>query len=84
MRYKTMKDLAEGFRRGELKGYVLWLDNDCFGLRYDGPVPEGQDSFDYPDERTDEAQGWYRGKGYAQFDLVLELLEVVGVPTEMV
>ena len=83
-KYETLTDLAAAFKRGELAGYTLWLDNDCTGLRYTGPVPDGlseDEGYAYRDRKTDEAREWYRGNGYGDLG---EACDAAGIPNEWV
>jgi len=77
-KYKTLKEPAQAFAEGELKGYYLMVDNDCAFLRYNGAIADGEDESSFRDEKNDEARQWYEGRGYA--DLV-NALEAAGIPS---
>lgn len=73
-KYKTYEELFAAFRRGELKDYVLRMDNDNCTLHYTG------DDMD-EDEAFDHCTMLFRGNG--QFDTV-EMLRAAGIPCDSV
>lgn len=73
-KYKTYAELFAAFRNGELKDYVLQMDNDNCILAYIG---EDMDE----DEAYEHCQGLFWGNG--QFDTV-EMLVAAGIPCESV
>lgn len=83
-KYASLKALAAAFKAGELNGYELWLDNDCSGLHYVGPIPDGvtgaaADAF--MDQKNDECRGWYKGHGYSDLS---DACTAAGIPNSWV
>ncbi len=84
MKYNNLVELAEAFKRGDLIGFVLMLDNDDSFLRYTGPVPEGLNNDEaeiYRDRKTDEASDLFRGHGYEDLG---DACKAAGIPSEWV
>ena len=72
--YKTYDELFAAFRAGELKDYVLRMDNDNCRLDYIGDSME-------EDEAYEHCTSLFWGNG--QFDTV-EMLKAAGIPCESV
>lgn len=72
--YKTYEELFAAFRNGELKEYVLVLDNDNCSLRYIGKDMNEEDAYAH-------CEPLFRGEG--AFDFV-EMLQAAGIPCESV
>ena len=73
-KYPTYKELFEAFRRGELKDYVLRMDNDYCCLSYIGSEMD-------EDEASEHCADLFRGGGYVD---VVEMLVAAGIPCESV
>lgn len=83
-KYKTVKELAEAFKTGELDRdrYVLILDNDHSFMDDRAPRPEGITDEEWQDEENKRwkfCQDLFEGNG--QYDLQ-EALEAAGIPCE--
>jgi hypothetical protein len=84
MKYRNLIELAEAFKKGELTGFVLMLDNDDSFLRYIGPVPQGVSDVEaetFRDRKTDEADNIFRGHGYSDLE---DACKAAGIPSEWV
>lgn len=82
MKYKSLSELAQGFKNGELKDYVLILDNDWTGLRYSAKKPDDMSEEDWDihcDTMSDAASNLYRGNGYSDLG---EAMAAAGIPYE--
>ena len=82
-KYKNIKELAEAFKLGELKGWVLMVDNDNTYLRWVGEQP------DY--HKTPDAAEEFQEKNYDEAaelcdspDVYIlgQALEAAGIPNE--
>lgn len=87
-KYKTLVELAEAFRTGELSKdhYVLVLDNDCSFLRYIGPRPDGIEEGgaaedEWEDERYEHCKTLFAGNGYSDLE---DACTAAGIPCEWV
>ena len=81
-KYPTYKALAEAFRKGELKDYVLVLDNDTCYLSFRGKKPAGMSDEAWQiegEKRYEECQEWFHGDGYGDLE---PLCEAAGIPAE--
>lgn len=80
-KYKTLSDLANAFKTGELlkTEWVLVLDNDDSFLRFIGDPQNCEDEDLYRDRMTDHADELYRGNGCADLQ---EACEAAGIPSE--
>ena len=78
-KYKNIQELAEAFRAGDLKDWILMVDNDSTSLCYIGPYPEGVDDEDYESEKYDEGQLlWDSPEVY----ILDQALTAAGIPNE--
>ena len=82
-KYKNIQELAEGFRSGELKDWVLMVDNDNTYLRWTGDRP---DYDKYPDaneefmeQKDDEAHTLWDSPDCYILD---QALTAAGIPNE--
>jgi hypothetical protein len=84
-KYKNIKELAEAFKLGELKGWTLMVDNDSTHLGWRGDWPkhikeDTDEAADFEDEKYDEGQELWDG---SQKPYILdEALEAAGIPNE--
>ena len=82
-KYKNIKELAEGFKSGELKDWVLMVDNDSTHLRWIGSGPdhikdpEGCEEFEY--QKDDEAKALWDSPDVYILD---QALLASGIPNE--
>ena len=83
-KYKNIKELAEAFESGELKDWVLMVDNDSTHLQFRGKRPEHiKDDTDESDEFEDEK--YEEGKklwGSPDVYILDQALEAAGIPNE--
>jgi hypothetical protein len=79
-KYKTLKELSDAFKAGELKDWKLMLDNDCTHLTYFGPAPSGVDSEDFEEEMYDKGKELYNGNDDVY--ILDQALTLAGIPNE--
>lgn len=82
-KYKNLKELADAFKTGVLKGWVLMLDNDSSHLNWQGALPKGvepdkQNSEDFEEEKYEEGQQLYDGSGDTY--ILDQALDIAGIP----
>ncbi len=82
-KYKNLKELSEAFKAGELKDWVLMLDNDKTNLQYHGPLPEGvetdsDESEEFEEKKYDEAEELYDGSEDTY--ILDQALTLAGIP----
>lgn len=83
-KYSNLIELAEGFRNGDLEGYILVLDNDSSFLQWvgDNPHEEGTDKHDrYQDKMTEKGEKLFLGNGYRDLG---DACTAAGIPNEWV
>ncbi len=78
-KYKNIQELANAFKAGELKGWVLMVDNDSTHLRWPGTSPEGMDPDDFEDEKYDEGKALWDSPDVYILD---QALTAAGIPNE--
>lgn len=85
-KYKSLIQLAEAFRSGELnkEHYTLILDNDGSWLDYTGPLPDGIEAGSmaaevWRDEMCAKARKLFSGNGYSDID---DACTAAGIPCE--
>lgn len=83
-KYKNIKELANGFKSGELDGWVLMVDNDSTHLHWIGDRPEhikdGTDEAeDFDDEKYDEGKKLWDSPDIYILD---QALSAAGIPNE--
>jgi len=82
-KYKNIKELAEGFKFGELKDWVLMVDNDNTYLRWIGvrpdyeKYPKGNEEF--MDMKNEEARTLWDSPDVYILD---QALSAAGIPNE--
>lgn len=89
MKYKTIKELADAFKSGEMNKdkYVVQMDNDesFLGVSWEWADKEAErlskDGDHIHDSAQDEADGLWRGNGPAD---IIEAFEALGIPCESV
>lgn len=81
-KYKTLKDLANGFKNGELDGWVLSLDNDNTSLSWRGGNPDDIDPDDFDEQKYDEGRSLY--DGHDDTYILPQALDLAGIPNEEV
>lgn len=83
-KYKNIQELAEGFRSGELKDWILMVDNDSAHLRWIGESPDYDEDSDaseeFQDQKYDEGKELWDSSGVCFLDQAL--LTVAGIPNE--
>ena len=82
-KYKNLKELAEAFKTGKLKGWFLELDNDSTSLSWDGGYPDGVDprsdeGADFENQKYEEGQQLYDGSEDTY--ILDQALDIVGIP----
>ena len=82
-KYKNFKELAEAFKAGDLKGWVLVLDNDSTSLSWRGGMPDGIE----PDTDAGKAYGYQKyDESHELYDgsedtyILPQLFDMVGIP----
>ena len=86
-KYKNLKELAEAFKAGKLKGWVLSLDNDKTSLSWlggypDGIEPDSDEGADFEEKKYDEGQELYDGSDDTY--ILPQVLDLAGIPNEEV
>lgn len=74
-KYNSVQEVSDAFRNGELKGYILVVDNDSSYLRYQGLEGESDEYI----EMKDNEETLYVGEG--QND-IYDALRSAGIPNE--
>lgn len=81
-KYKNIQELAEAFKAGKLKGWVLMVDNDGTHLSWMGGNPYVQDTDDarnFEDDKYDEGKVlWDSPEVY----ILDQALTAAGIPNE--
>ena len=82
-KYKNIKELAEGFKSGELKDWVLVVDNDSTCLDWRGERPDYEKfpkaSEEFMDKKYDEGRElWDSSESY----ILDQALSAAGIPNE--
>ena len=82
-KYKNIQELADGFVNGELKDWVLMVDNDSTYLRWIGDSPN-YDKFpkaseEFEDQKNDEARTLWDSPDVYILD---QALSAAGIPNE--
>lgn len=81
-KYKNIGELAEAFRCGLLKGWVLMVDNDSTHLSWTGGIPPTQDADearDFEDDKYEEGKAlWDSPDIY----ILGQALAAAGIPNE--
>lgn len=81
-KYKNIQELADAFKAGELKSWVLMVDNDSTSLRWTGGNPFEQDTDeagDFEDTKCDEGSSlWDSPEVY----ILDQALTAAGIPNE--
>jgi hypothetical protein len=75
-KYKNIKELAQGFKSGELKDWVLIVDNDSTYLRWIGDGPESEE---FEDQKSAEGRTLW---GSPDFYILDQALTAAGIPNE--
>ena len=81
-KYKNIQELADAFKAGELKDWVLSVDNDNTSLSWRGVNPHPQDtdaSEEFEEEKYDEAQKLWDSPDVYILD---QALSAAGIPNE--
>ena len=83
-KYKNIQELAKGFKSGELKNWILMVDNDNTYLRWIGggapdydKYPAGSEEFE--DQKNDEARMLWDSPDTYILD---QALSAAGIPNE--
>lgn len=83
-KYKNIQELANGFKSGELNGWVLMVDNDSTHLRWMGGRPENikddtEEADDFEYKKYDEGKKlWDSPEVY----ILNQALTAAGIPNE--
>ncbi|KKN78843.1 hypothetical protein LCGC14_0346150 [marine sediment metagenome] len=83
-KYNNIQELAKAFKSGDLKGWVLMVDNDNTYLRWVGKWPEHieddtKESAAFEEQKYDEAEKlWDSPDVY----ILGQALEAAGIPNE--
>lgn len=81
-KYKNIQELANAFKAGELKGWVLMVDNDWSYLGWRGGLPYKQDTGEavaFEDEKYDEGKQLWDSPDVYILD---QALAAAGIPNE--
>ena len=83
-KYKNIKELAEGFKSGELENWVLMVDNDNTYLRWIGGgapdhIKELDKHFEWEEQKEEEALALWDSPYVYILD---QALSAVGIPNE--
>lgn len=83
VKYKNLKELSVAFKSGELKGWVLTLDNDSTCLDWHGGFPDGVEpgsdkGVEFENQKYDEGQELYDGSN--DIYILDQALEIAGIP----
>ncbi len=82
-KYKNIKELAAAFRSGELKGWVLMVDNDNTYLRWVGDSPDYNTApaaaEEFECQKSDEGNKLWDSPDVYILD---QALQVAGIPNE--
>jgi len=80
-KYKNLYELAEGFKKGELVGWILMVDNDSTHLGWVGPSPDGSDEdelMEFEDQKYEKGIELYDGSN--DIYILDQALTLAGVP----
>ena len=83
-KYKNIQELAKGFKAGELKGWVLMVDNDSTHLSFRGSRPkhiedDTEEAWDFEDQKYDEGKELWDSPDFYILD---QALTAAGIPNE--
>ena len=82
-KYKNIQELAEGFKSGDLKGWVLMVDNDNTYLRWIGNSPDcdkhPKANEEFMDQKYDEGKELWDSPDVYILD---QVLSAAGIPNE--
>jgi len=83
-KYKNIQELADGFKRGELKDWVLMVDNDSTYLRFIGGgapdhIKEPDKHFEWEGQKEEEAYDLWDSPDVYILD---QALSAAGIPNE--
>ncbi len=80
-KYKNIHELSVAFKNGELKNWVLMIDNDNTYLSYIGPCPSGIDAEDFEEQKNDEGEQLWDSPDVYILD---QALSAAGIPNKEV
>ena len=85
-KYNNIQDLANGFKSGELKGWILMVDNDSTHLHWMGDRPEhmkddSDEAEEFADKKYDEGKELWDSPDVYILD---QALAAAGIPNESV
>ena len=83
-KYKNIRELAEAFKSGELKDWVLMVDNDSTHLRWTGGRPENikddtDEAEDFEEQKYEESKKLWDSPDIYILD---QALAAAGIPNE--
>ncbi len=81
-KYKNIQELAKAFRDGELKDWILLVDNDNTYLEWRGDnpcMPDTNEAGEFEDRKCDEGSKLWDSPLYYILD---QALEAAGIPNE--
>jgi len=85
-KYKNIQELADAFKSGELKDWILIVDNDTTYLRWKGKCPyePGTDEeYDFENDKYNEGLAlWYSPEGPDDY-LLGQALTAAGIPNDI-
>ena len=83
-KYKNIVELAQGFRKGELEGWILMVDNDNTYLRWAGEQPDWNTApaaaEEFQEQKNDEGDKLWDGNQEAY--ILDQALAAAGIPNE--
>ena len=77
-KYKTLAELSNAFKAGELENHYLNIDKGGAALHLHSYMKDGQSDEDFDDEQSDLWKLFDREYGCP----VKELLDLIGIPSE--
>ena len=82
-KYKNIEELAVAFKAGELKGWVLMVDNDNTYLRWEGEQPDWNETpaaaEEFQEKKSDEGEELWDSPDVYILD---QALSAAGIPNE--
>ncbi len=78
-KYKNIQELADAFKAGELKDWVLMVDNDNTHLSFVGVNDSGTSDEDFEDQMYDKGQELWDSPDVYILD---QALSAAGIPND--
>lgn len=81
-KYKNIQELADAFKAGELKDWILRVDNDSTSLDWRGGNPFVKDTDEYRDFEDDKGDEGDRLWDSPEIYILHQALTAAGIPNE--